>query len=106
MIDHTTSTPSLAVRIYEEAKKEGIASIDAPVSGGDVGAREGRLVTMCGGDQVDFDRVKRVIDCYSRGVNLMGGPGKGQHTKMANQVILASNTAGVGLCTPARSDWT
>ena len=68
--------------------------MDAPVSGGDVGAREGKLVVMCGGEQSHFDGAKEVMDKYSRAVNLCGGPGMGQHTKMTNQIILAGNMAG------------
>lgn len=94
LVDHTTSKPNLAVEIYEQSKKLGIGSIDAPVSGGDIGAREGKLVVMCGGEVEVLDRVRPIIDSYSRAVNLNGGAGKGQHTKMVNQIILAGNMAG------------
>ena len=93
-MDHTSSQPSLAVRIYEKAKQLGIYSVDAPVSGGDVGAREGKLVVMCGGDKEALDYVRPIMEKYSRAVNLAGGAGQGQHTKVVNQIILAGNMAG------------
>lgn len=95
LIDHTTSTPSLAERIHEQATKVGVSSIDAPVSGGDVGAKNGQLVTMCGGNQADIEKVKSILQAYSKSVQHNGGPGKGQHTKMANQIVLAGNMAGM-----------
>lgn len=94
LVDHTTSKPSLAQQIYKEASELGIGSVDAPVSGGDVGAREGKLVTMCGGDNDILAKVSSIIEKYSRAVNLCGGAGMGQHTKMTNQIILAGNMAG------------
>jgi 3-hydroxyisobutyrate dehydrogenase len=94
LVDHTTSRPSLAVEIYNQAKALGIGSIDAPVSGGDVGAREGKLVVMCGGEKEDLERVQPIMEKYSRAVNLSGGAGLGQHTKMVNQIVLAGNMAG------------
>ena len=95
MIDHTTSTPSLAEKIYQTASEKGISTVDAPVSGGDVGAREGKLVTMCGGDSATIESIRKILECYSRKVEHNGGPGKGQHTKMANQIVLAGNMAGM-----------
>ena len=71
-----------------------MGSVDAPVSGGDVGAREGKLVTMCGGDNDVLAKVSPIMEKYSRAVNLCGGAGMGQHTKMTNQIILAGNMAG------------
>ena len=64
------------------------------MSGGDVGAREGKLVVMCGGESEALDKVRPLMDKYSRAVKLAGGPGQGQHTKMVNQIILAGNMAG------------
>lgn len=93
-MDHTTSRPSLAEEIYKQAQALGIGSVDAPVSGGDVGAREGKLVTMCGGDIDVLGKVSSIMEKYSRAVNLCGGAGMGQHTKMTNQIILAGNMAG------------
>ena len=65
LIDHTTSTPSLAMRIAEEATKHGVHSVDAPVSGGDIGARNGCLVTMCGGAAENVAHLKFLLDLYS-----------------------------------------
>lgn len=73
----------------------GIGSIDAPVSGGDVGAKQGKLVTMCGGQEETINQVKAIMETYSRQVQNNGLAGKGQHTKMANQIILAGNMAGM-----------
>jgi len=84
LVDHTTSSPNLAIRIAEACSKRGVSAIDAPVSGGDIGAREARLVVMCGGDQKAFDVVKPVFEKYATNIKLMGESGKGQHTKMAN----------------------
>jgi 3-hydroxyisobutyrate dehydrogenase len=94
LIDHTTSSPDLAEKIYYAAKERGISSWDAPVSGGDVGAREGKLVVMVGGPEEGFSTVKEIMDWYSKQVVLMGSAGKGQHTKMTNQIILAGNMIG------------
>lgn len=68
LIDHTTSSPQLASRIYSEAKLLGIHSIDAPVSGGDIGARDGKLAIMCGGDEGVFEKVKTVFSCYGTNI--------------------------------------
>jgi 3-hydroxyisobutyrate dehydrogenase len=95
LIDHTTSTPDLAVRIAQAAEASGVMSVDAPVSGGDVGAREARLTIMCGGSQEAFDRAVEVMKCYGKSLNRVGGPGKGQHTKCVNQIILAGNMMGM-----------
>lgn len=95
VIDHTTSSPSLAKRIYEEAKALGIGSVDAPVSGGDIGAKSGKLVAMVGGSKEDFERAKPFIEAYSAEVKLMGTAGAGQHTKAANQIMIANTIFGV-----------
>ncbi|MED1784961.1 NAD(P)-dependent oxidoreductase [Brevibacillus fortis] len=95
LIDMTTSKPSLAKQIYEEAKKHGLHSLDAPVSGGDVGAREARLTIMVGGDQEVFDAMEPVFTIMGTNVVLQGGPGAGQHTKMCNQICIATNMIGV-----------
>lgn len=65
LIDHTTSTPTLAMQIAEHASKYGINSVDAPVSGGDIGARNGSLVTMCGGEKRHVDHLRPLFDLYS-----------------------------------------
>ena len=90
LVDMTTSSPLLAQRIAEAAKAKGLAARDAPVSGGDVGAREARLVIMVGGDQAAFDRTKPLFELMGKNIVLQGGPGAGQHCKMANQISIAS----------------
>ena len=95
LLDMTTSKPSLAKKIYEEAKKKSLYSLDAPVSGGDVGAREARLTIMVGGDQEAFDSVEPLLQIMGKNVVLQGGPGAGQHTKMCNQICIATNMIGV-----------
>ena len=95
VIDMTTSTPTLAETIYNTAKDLGAASLDAPVSGGDLGAKNGTLTTMVGGDEAVFASVRPILDVFSGTVNLQGGPGKGQHTKMANQIMIAGTMTGM-----------
>ncbi|MCL6571472.1 MAG: NAD(P)-dependent oxidoreductase [Bacillus sp. (in: Bacteria)] len=94
-IDMTTSAPSLAVKIAKEAKKRGIKAIDAPVSGGDVGAKEATLSIMVGGEQDAFDEVRPLLALLGTNVIYQGKPGAGQHTKMSNQIAIASNMIGV-----------
>ena len=93
--DMTTSEPSLAVRIAEEAGRKSVASLDAPVSGGDIGAREAKLAIMVGGNRQTFDRVLPLFQKMGETIALMGGPGAGQHTKMANQIVIAGNMIGM-----------
>ncbi|MGA2764906.1 MAG: NAD(P)-dependent oxidoreductase [Spirochaetia bacterium] len=95
LCDMTTSEPSLAVRIHGEARKKGAASIDAPVSGGDVGAREAKLAIMAGGDKAAFEAVLPLFRKMGETITLMGGPGAGQHTKMANQIVITGNMIGM-----------
>lgn len=95
LVDMTTSHPSLAVRIAEAASERGVHALDAPVSGGDVGAREARLSIMVGGAPEDFEAVKPLLDLMGKNVVLQGPPGSGQHTKMCNQIAIASNMMGV-----------
>ena len=92
-VDMTTSSPSLAVRLYEEGKKYGVAVMDAPVSGGDSGAKAGTLSIMVGGDQQDFDKVLPLFQCMGKSINYMGPAGCGQHTKACNQICVAGATA-------------
>jgi 3-hydroxyisobutyrate dehydrogenase len=89
LIDMTTSSPQLARRIAAAATERGLAALDAPVSGGDVGAREARLVIMVGGEQSSFDRAKPLLDLMGKNVALLGPAGSGQNCKMANQVAIA-----------------
>lgn len=95
LIDMTTSSPILAQQIYEKAKEKGLYSLDAPVSGGDVGAREGRLSIMVGGDKSAFDAMLPVFEAMGQNIILQGPAGAGQHTKMCNQIAIASNMMGV-----------
>ncbi|MBI3866250.1 MAG: NAD(P)-dependent oxidoreductase, partial [Planctomycetia bacterium] len=95
LVDMTTSDPSLAVEIYNAAKVKGVHSIDAPVSGGDVGAKEARLSIMIGGDQDISDALAPCWNAMGKTIVHQGGPGAGQHTKMVNQVLIASNMIGV-----------
>ena len=94
-IDMTTSAPSLAVKISEEAKKRGIQTIDAPVSGGDVGAKEAKLSIMVGGEKEAFDVIHPLLKHLGTNIVYQGNPGAGQHTKMSNQIAIASNMIGV-----------
>ena len=84
LVDHTTSSPGLAEAIASKAQEREVHSVDAPVSGGDIGARNGKLVTMVGGTEEGVGSVRELMDIYSADVQHMGGPGAGQHTKMAN----------------------
>lgn len=95
IVDMTTSSPSLAVEIAGTARSRGVESLDAPVSGGDVGAREGTLSIMIGAHQGAFDRVQSVLAVLGSQVVRQGGPGAGQHTKMVNQILIASMMMGV-----------
>jgi 3-hydroxyisobutyrate dehydrogenase len=92
--DMSTSDPSLAIRIHREAVARGVAALDAPVSGGDVGAREARLAIMVGGEREAFDRALPLFQKMGETIALMGGPGAGQHTKMANQIAIAGTMIG------------
>jgi 3-hydroxyisobutyrate dehydrogenase len=95
LIDMTTSAPSLAVRIYEAAKVKGIHTIDAPVSGGDVGAKEAKLSIMVGGEDEVFESIMPLLNLLGRNIVYQGKAGAGQHTKMCNQIAIASNMIGV-----------
>ncbi|KAG8470232.1 hypothetical protein KFE25_008653 [Diacronema lutheri] len=95
LVDMTTSTPTLAVELGAEAVRRGFGVLDAPVSGGDVGAKAGTLSIMCGGELTTFETVLPLLECMGRNVRLMGGAGSGQHTKMCNQILAASNMVGV-----------
>lgn len=95
VVDMTTSTPALAEHIHTAAVKRGIHTLDAPVSGGDVGARNGTLAIMVGGERATFDIVQPYFKLMGENIAYMGGPGKGQHTKMCNQILIASTMIGV-----------
>ncbi|SMC27784.1 3-hydroxyisobutyrate dehydrogenase [Clostridium acidisoli DSM 12555] len=95
VIDMTTSKPSLAKKIYEIAKSKNVFALDAPVSGGDVGASEGTLSIMVGGDKEAFEHLKPIFELMGKNIVLQGTAGAGQHTKMCNQIAIASNIMGV-----------
>ncbi|MEG0288405.1 MAG: NAD(P)-dependent oxidoreductase [Carnobacterium sp.] len=95
LVDMTTSTPSLALKIYEAGKEKGISVLDAPVSGGDLGAQKGTLTIMVGGDEAAYAKAEPIFEVFSSKVNLQGSAGKGQHTKMANQIMIAGTMTGM-----------
>lgn len=95
LIDMTTSSPLLAKRIYEAAAAKGQHALDAPVSGGDIGAREARLSIMVGGEQEDYEAVLPILKLMGTNIVLQGTAGAGQHTKMCNQIAIATNMIGV-----------
>ena len=95
LVDHTTASADAARKVFAEAKSRGVDFIDAPVSGGQAGAENGKLTVMCGGEAAPFERAKPVMDCYGRAVTLMGAPGAGQLTKMVNQICIAGLVQGL-----------
>jgi 3-hydroxyisobutyrate dehydrogenase len=95
LVDLTTSEPSLAVEIHEEAARGGIGALDAPVSGGDVGARNATLSIMVGGHEADVERARPLLEVLGQTIVHQGGPGAGQHTKMVNQTLIATGMIGV-----------
>jgi 3-hydroxyisobutyrate dehydrogenase len=95
LVDMTTSEPALAQEIAAEAKKRGVHSVDAPVSGGDIGAREARLSIMIGGEKDVVDALQPCWEAMGKTIVHQGPPGAGQHTKMVNQILIATNMIGV-----------
>lgn len=95
VVDMTTNTPALAEAIWRQARTLSVSALDAPVSGGDVGAREGRLSIMVGGDEKTFKTVLPLFELMGKHIVLMGGPGTGQHTKACNQIVVAGTMIGV-----------
>jgi len=95
VVDMTTSSPELAVRIHGEASKRGVEALDAPVSGGDLGAREARLSIMVGGDEEAYRRMLPLFQVMGKNIVYQGKAGSGQHAKMANQIVIASQMMGV-----------
>jgi len=95
LIDMTTSSPALAERIYEACLKRGVRALDAPVSGGDIGARDGKLSIMVGGDEDAFTSALPVFQAMGSNIVYQGKAGAGQHTKMCNQIAIAGNMMGV-----------
>lgn len=95
LIDMTTSSPELAQRIAKAAAERGCSALDAPVSGGDIGARDAKLAIMVGGAQAAFDAALPILQLLGPNIVLQGGPGAGQHTKMCNQIVIAATIMGV-----------
>lgn len=95
LIDMTTTSPQLSKRIYEEAKQKGVFALDAPVSGGDIGAKNGTLSIMVGGDKEAFEACHSLFEAMGTTIIYEGKAGNGQHTKMANQIAIAGAVAGV-----------
>jgi 3-hydroxyisobutyrate dehydrogenase len=95
LVDMTTSEPALAAEIYQAAKAKDVGSVDAPVSGGDVGARNAALSIMVGGDADAVEAVRPLLECMGKTIVHQGPAGAGQHTKMVNQVLIATNMIGV-----------
>lgn len=94
-VDMTTSTPTLAEQLAVDGEKYGVKVLDAPVSGGDVGAKNGTLTIMAGGDQAAYDSLQPIFDVISKAANRFGVAGRGQHTKMANQIMIAATMLGM-----------
>ncbi len=88
-IDHTTTSSDIAVELSKKAKELNIHFLDAPVSGGEVGAVKGELTVMIGGENSIFEKIKSIIAAYAKNITLIGGPGKGQIAKMVNQICIA-----------------
>jgi 3-hydroxyisobutyrate dehydrogenase len=95
IVDMTTSRPDLAERIHRKAKESGAAALDAPVSGGDIGARDATLAIMVGGDKDVFERTLPLFGLLGKHIAYMGAAGSGQHTKMCNQILIAGTMIGV-----------
>jgi len=95
IVDMTTSEPTLAKEIYDKAKQLGAYSVDATVSGGDVGAREGRLSIMVGGDRDVAENLRCLFELMGKNISYMGPAGAGQHTKMCNQILIATTMIGM-----------
>jgi 3-hydroxyisobutyrate dehydrogenase len=95
LVDMTTSEPSLAKEIFEAAKAKGVYSLDAPVSGGDVGAKNAALSIMIGGGKAVADAVTPIFEAMGKTIVHQGGPGAGQHTKMVNQILISANMIAV-----------
>ena len=95
VVDMTTTEPSLALEIYQKGQVQDTSSIDAPVSGGDVGAREAKLAIMIGGDEQAVKTIQPLFDAMGQNIVYQGGAGAGQHTKMCNQITIAGTMVGV-----------
>jgi len=96
VVDMTTTSPSLSVEIHDSAARKNVSSIDAPVSGGDVGARNATLSIMVGGDKESVETIMPLLEIMGKNIVHQGGPGSGQHTKMCNQTMIAGSM--IGMC--------
>lgn len=94
-VDHTTGSAEIARELYEAARQRSAGALDAPVSGGQAGAENGKLTVMVGGDETDFAKAKSAIECFAKAVNLIGPAGSGQLTKMVNQICIAGLIEGL-----------
>lgn len=94
-IDMTTSSPNLAKNIFEQAKKRRIHALDAPVTGGDIGAKNGTLAILVGGEERDFEVCKPIFQAMGENIQYQGSAGSGQHVKLANQIMIAGTLAGI-----------
>ncbi len=95
VVDHTTASAELARELYTDCKARAIDFLDAPLSGGQAGAENGKLTIMVGGDQAVFDRVSPLMDCYAKAITLIGPAGSGQLAKMVNQICIAGVVQGI-----------
>ena len=109
LVDHTTTSATVARELYTSARTAGLHFVDAPVSGGQIGAVNGQLTVMCGGDAQIFEQIKPLALQFSRAVTLVGGCGAGQLAKMVNQICIAGIVQGFGpkrLLLAKRPRWT
>jgi 3-hydroxyisobutyrate dehydrogenase-like beta-hydroxyacid dehydrogenase len=95
IVDHTTASATVAVEVFDAAKKKGVDFLDAPLSGGQAGAESGKLTIMVGGDEQVFNRVLPVMNCYAKACTLIGPVGSGQKAKMVNQICIAGIVQGL-----------
>ena len=95
VIDMTTSSPKLAVEIFEKAKEKGLKALDAPVTGGDIGAKNGTLTILVGGEEEDYKACLPIFQAMGTNIHYEGKAGFGQHTKLANQIMIAGAISGV-----------
>ncbi|NDH24309.1 MAG: NAD(P)-dependent oxidoreductase, partial [Actinobacteria bacterium] len=95
LVDHTTASAVIAREVHAAAAAQGVGFVDAPISGGQAGAENGKLTVMCGGDQAAYDKAKPVIESFAASVKLLGPSGYGQLTKMVNQIAIAGLLQGL-----------
>jgi 3-hydroxyisobutyrate dehydrogenase len=94
IVDMTTSSPELARRLFQRAKEQEVRMLDAPVSGGDIGARDATLAIMVGGEKPVFEQIRPLLEILGKTIAFMGDSGSGQHTKMCNQILIAGTMIG------------